>query len=68
MKKLELMSETKIGEKLSIGASCEGKEIGLYVASEDVSCSIAFIPEEWALFVQNISEINRRLEKSRLEK
>lgn len=60
--KQELMKETKIGDKLSIGASCEEKEIGIYIASEDVSASVAFHPEEFVLFCEAIRKISQRWE------
>lgn len=40
--KKQLLPQTKIGEFLPIGCELEGEEIGLYIASADVSSSCAF--------------------------
>jgi len=40
--KKELLPQTKIGDFLSIGVEMDQDEIGLYVASADVSASCAF--------------------------
>ena len=41
-----ILDEIKIGEKLSVGVQAERDEVGLFIASEDVSASCAFLPEE----------------------
>ncbi len=68
--KEELLKATKIGEFLQVGGEYEktnkGLEIGLYLASADVSASCAFLIEEWELFVSKVNEIDRRL-KERLD-
>ncbi len=54
--KKELLPQTKIGDFLSIGVEMDQDEIGLYVASADVSASCAFKFDEWKKFVQGINE------------
>ena len=70
--KTDLMKASKLGEFLSIGAVFEEKEaaqaeIGLFLASKDISASCAFLIEEWELFVVAVGHIDRRL-KVRLDK
>lgn len=69
--KEELLKSTKIGQQLQVGAELEkteeGMEIGLFLASVDVSCSCAFLPEEWILFVEAVNKTDRRL-KERLSR
>lgn len=60
---IELLKEAKIGEKMTVGASYNEDEIGVFVASEDISTSIAFRPKEFEKFVAAILEIDRRLAK-----
>ena len=50
--KKELLLQTKIGEFLSMGAEMEEEEIGLYIASADVSTSYAFKFDEWERFIE----------------
>ena len=50
--KKELLPQSKIGDFLSIGVEMDQDEIGLYVASADVSASCAFNFDEWNKFVQ----------------
>jgi len=54
--KKELLPQTKIGDFLSIGVEIDQDEIGLYVASADVSASCAFKFDEWKKFVQGINK------------
>lgn len=54
MKKV-LLPETKIGEFLTIGVEQERDEIGLYIASLDVSASCAFKFDEWDRFIKAIN-------------
>ena len=54
MKKV-LLKETKIGEFLSIGAEVEGDEVGIFIASADVSASCGFKFDEWEKFVAGIN-------------
>ncbi len=56
-----IIDERRIGEKLSVGVQAEAGEIGLFVASEDVSASCAFRPEEWDKFVEAIKEADREI-------
>ena len=61
--KQTLLSETKIGESLAIGCELDKNEIGLYIASLDVSASCGFKFEEWENFVQGINEANKNLKE-----
>jgi len=67
--KKELLPQTKIGDFLSIGVEIDQDEIGLYVASADVSASCAFKFDEWRKFVQGINkfEVLRQLWNEFLE-
>lgn len=62
MKKV-LLPKTKIGEFLTVGCELEGDEIGLYIASADVSASCAFKFDEWEKFVKGIIEANNKLKE-----
>ena len=62
MKKV-LLKETKIGEFLSIGAEVEGDEVGIFIASADVSASCAFKFDEWEKFVSEINKANEMFKK-----
>jgi len=62
MKKI-LLPETKIGEFLTVGCELEEDEIGLYIASADVSASCGFKFEEWENFVRGIIEANENLKE-----
>ena len=62
MKKI-LLPETKIGEFLTVGCELEEDEIGLYIASADVSASCGFKFEEWENFVRGINEANKNLKE-----
>ncbi|MCD6471679.1 hypothetical protein J7K55_00925 [Candidatus Aerophobetes bacterium] len=57
--KKELLPQTKIGEFLSIGCELEGEEIGLYIASADVSASCAFKFDEWERFCKAVNKANK---------
>lgn len=61
--KKELLPETKIGDFLSIGVEMEQDEIGLYVASADVSASCAFKFDEWTKFVQGINKADEEFKR-----
>jgi len=56
-----VLEELKIGEKLTVGVSAEKDEIGLFIASEDVSASCAFRPEEWANFVNAVNKADEEI-------
>jgi len=62
--KKELLPQTKIGEFLSMGVEMEGEEIGLYIASADVSASCAFKFDEWKRFVEGVNKANEELKKA----
>ena len=57
----EIIDEEKIGEKLTIGVQAESGEIGLLIASEDVSSSCAFRPDEWDKFVEAINKADKEI-------
>ena len=61
--KKELLPQTKIGDFLSIGVEIDQDEIGLYVASADVSASCAFKFDEWKKFVQGINEADEEFKR-----
>jgi len=61
--KQTLLSETKIGESLAIGCELDKNEIGLYIASLDVSASCGFKFEEWEYFVRGVNEANKNLKE-----
>ena len=55
-----LLEETKIGEVLSMGAEMEEDEIGLFIASADVSTSCGFRPDEWEKFVEGVNKAHEQ--------
>jgi len=61
--KKELLPQTKIGDFLSIGVEIDQDEIGLYVASADVSASCAFKFDEWKKFVQGINKADEEFRR-----
>ncbi len=61
--KKELLPQSKIGDFLSIGVEIDQDEIGLYVASADVSASCAFKFDEWKKFVQGINEADEEFKR-----
>ncbi len=61
---MEVIDEKKIGEKLTVGVHKEGDEIGLIIASEDVSASCAFIGDEWENFVSAINEADKFIKEN----
>jgi len=58
-----ILDEKRIGEKLTIGVQAEADEVGLFIASEDVSASCAFRPEEWKKFVEAIKEADEKVQE-----
>ena len=65
--KKELLPQTKIGDFLSIGVEMDQDEIGLYVASADVSASCAFKFDEWKEFVQGINKADEEFKRATLD-
>ena len=61
--KKKLLPQSKIGDFLSIGVEMEQDEIGLYVASADVSASCAFKFDEWNKFVQGINKADEEFKR-----
>jgi hypothetical protein len=59
----EILDELKIGEKLTVGVNASDAEIGLFIASEDVSASCAFRKEEWDKFVEAINKADHEINK-----
>jgi hypothetical protein len=60
----QILDEKKIGEKLSVGVHAEEGEVGLFIASEDVSASCAFRPEEWDKFVKAVNEADDKIKEA----
>ena len=63
--KKELLSQRKIGEFLSMGVEMEEEEIGLYIASSDVSASCAFKFDEWERFIEGVKKANEEFKRIR---
>lgn len=61
--KKTLLEQTKIGEFLTIGVEIEEDEVGLYIASADVSASCAFKFDEWEKFVDGVNKANSNLKE-----
>jgi len=61
--KKTLLEKTKIGEFLTIGAEMEGDEVGIIIASADVSASCAFKFDEWEKFVVGINKADEIFKK-----
>ena len=61
--KKTLLEETKIGEFLAIGAEMDDEEIGLYIASADVSASCGFNYEEWENFIEAVNRAYSEFKK-----
>jgi len=61
--KKTLLDETKMGEFLTMGVEMEEDEIGLFLASADVSASCAFKFDEWENFVKGVNKANEEFEK-----
>lgn len=57
-----ILDERKIGEKLTVGVQAERDEVGLFIASEDVSASCAFRIEEWEKFVEAVKEADAAIQ------
>ncbi|MBA7519296.1 hypothetical protein ES705_11374 [subsurface metagenome] len=62
-KKKQLLKQTKIGEFLTVGAELEKEEIGLYLASADVSASCGFKFDEWKNFIEAVNKADKELKK-----
>ena len=59
-----ILDEQKIGKKLTVGVQTEGEEVGLLIASEDVSASCAFLEDEWDAFVEAIKKADAKMKES----
>ncbi len=59
----KIIEERSIGEKMSVGVQTDEKEIGLFIASEDVSTSIAFHEDEWSKFVKAVKDADEKMKK-----
>lgn len=57
----EILDELKIGDKLTVGVNAVAEEIGLFIASEDVSASCAFRKKEWGRFVEAINKADKKI-------
>ena len=60
-----LLKETKIGDCLSAGVKMEDDEVGLFIASSDVSCGCGFSFDEWENFVEAVNSANEKYLKAR---
>ncbi len=60
-----LLKETEIGKLLSIGVKMEEDEIGLFIASQDVSCGCGFKFREWEKFAECINSANEKYVKTK---
>ena len=56
--KKTLLKKAKIGTFLTMGCEMERDEIGLYIASADVSTSCGFKFDEWEKFVKGVDKAN----------
>ena len=61
--KTTLLDETKIGEFLTAGVEMEEDEVGLLIASSDVSAGCAFKFDEWEKFVDAVNKANSRFKE-----
>ncbi len=59
----DLLKETKIGKLLSMGVKMEKDEVGLFIASQDVSCGCGFKFREWEKFVKCVNSANEKYVK-----
>lgn len=60
----ELLPETKIGDFLEVGCVLEDEEVGLFIASADVSASCGFKFDEWEKFVEAVNKANESYKKA----
>ncbi len=60
----ELLGETKIGEVLSVGAQMDEEEVGLFIASADVSASCGFKYDEWEKFVEAVNKVDQNFQNN----
>jgi len=56
-----VIDEREIGEKMEVGVQADEDEVGMFIASEDVSASVAFRPEEWDEFVKAVKEADEKM-------
>ena len=62
-RKKQLLKQTKIGEFLTVGAELEKEEIGLYIASADISASCGFKFDEWKKFIEAVNKADRKFKR-----
>ncbi len=60
-----ILDEKKIGQKLTVGVHSEEDEVGLLIASEDVSASCAFLEKEWDAFVEAVKAADEKIKANR---
>ena len=58
-----LLQETKIGEFLSMGVELEGEDIGIYIASADISASCVFKFDEWEKFIEGVKRAHEEFKR-----
>lgn len=63
---MKLLEEHKIGEFLSMGCELdqENEEVGLFLASADVSAACGFKFDEWEEFVKGVNAAHARLKEA----
>ncbi len=59
-----LLKETRIGDFLSVGVKMDESEIGLFIASQDVSCGCGFRFDEWEKFVRCVNAAHEKYLKA----
>ncbi len=59
-----LLKETSIGPSLSVGVKMDEDEVGLFIASEDVSCGCGFRFKEWEEFVRCVNSAHGKYTES----
>ncbi len=59
-----LLKETGIGDFLSVGVKMDENEIGLFIASQDVSCGCGFRFDEWEKFVHCVNSAHEKYLKA----
>jgi hypothetical protein len=65
MEATTLLDETKIGDYLSVGCVMDEEEVGLFIASADVSASCAFKFDEWERFVDSVNQAHKAFTENR---
>lgn len=59
-----LLKKTKIGDFLTLGIEIKKNEVGLFLASNDVSSACAFDSKEWRKFADGVIKADCKLKLS----